>query len=138
MIIFLNVAFVIVCISLIVVVLLQRGKGAEIGAVFGGGGGATVFGSRGPATFLTKLTTVLAVLFMVLSGALYYLGQQGAHSSLFNQPAKTSQTKKAPPSPFTESAPAKPAPQAEKPSGSSGFKEVKPPPPAKTGQPPKP
>ena len=52
--IFLTVLHVMVCLFLIVVVLLQRGKGAEIGAVFGGGAGATIFGSRGAGNFLTR------------------------------------------------------------------------------------
>ena len=46
---------VIVCFFLVAVVLLQRGKGAQVGAVFGGGGGATMFGSRGAGNFLTLI-----------------------------------------------------------------------------------
>ena len=64
---FLTVVHVMTCIILVVVVLLQRGKGAEIGAVFGGGASSTVFGARGAGNFLTKLTTVAAVVFMVSS-----------------------------------------------------------------------
>ena len=60
--------FVFVCVALIVVVLLQSGKGASLaGALGGGGGGQAVFGGRGAATFLTKLTTWLATLYMVLA-----------------------------------------------------------------------
>ena len=62
-----TVLHVIVCIFMIAVILLQRGKGAEIGAVFGGAGSSTVFGSRGAGNFLTKLTTASAVIFMVTS-----------------------------------------------------------------------
>jgi preprotein translocase subunit SecG len=51
----------------VVVVLLQHGKGADIGAVFGGGASTTVFGSRGAGNFLTRLTTGAALLFMVTS-----------------------------------------------------------------------
>jgi len=54
------------------VVLLQRGKGAEIGAVFGGGASSTVFGSRGAGNFLTKITTGAAITFMCTSMALAY------------------------------------------------------------------
>ena len=68
------VVHVLVSIFLIAVVLLQRGKGAEIGAVFGGGGGSTVFGSRGAGNFLTKLTTGAVVLFMLTSITLSYFG----------------------------------------------------------------
>ncbi len=57
---------VLVCLFLIFVVLLQRGKGAEMGAAFGGSS-QTLFGSRGASTFLSKLTTVSAVLFMITS-----------------------------------------------------------------------
>jgi preprotein translocase subunit SecG len=66
-----------------VVVLLQRGKGAEVGAVFGGGAGATVFGSRGAGNFLTRLTTGAAVTFMVTSLSLAYLAQDRGADSLF-------------------------------------------------------
>ena len=57
----------IVCLFLICVILLQAGKGADIGAAFGAGGSQTVFGPRGAATFLTKVTTVVAILFIVTS-----------------------------------------------------------------------
>ncbi len=83
--IFLTVLHVMVCVVLIVVVLLQRGKGAEIGAVFGGGGGSTVFGSRGAGNFLTKLTTGAAVIFMLTSLSLAYFAQQGDQSTLFDE-----------------------------------------------------
>lgn len=60
--------FVFVCTALIIVVLLQSGKGASLaGALGGGGGGQAVFGGRGAATFLSKLTTWLAALYMVLA-----------------------------------------------------------------------
>ena len=63
----LAVVHVVIALGLILVVLLQSGKGADIGAAFGGGSSQTVFGGRGAATFLSKLTTILAVLFMVMS-----------------------------------------------------------------------
>jgi preprotein translocase subunit SecG len=83
--IFLTVVHVMVCLVLIVVVLLQRGKGAEIGAVFGGGAGSTVFGSRGAGNFLTKLTTGAAVIFMLTSLSLAYFAQEGGESTLFEE-----------------------------------------------------
>lgn len=55
-----------ICAFLIIVILLQAGKGADIGAVFGGGS-QTVFGSRGPATFLSKMTAGVAIAFIVTS-----------------------------------------------------------------------
>ncbi|MDJ0850228.1 MAG: preprotein translocase subunit SecG [Myxococcota bacterium] len=77
------VIHVLVSIFLIAVVLLQRGKGAEIGAVFGGGASSTVFGSRGAGNFLTKLTTISAVIFMLTSLSLSYVWTQGAEDRLF-------------------------------------------------------
>jgi preprotein translocase subunit SecG len=79
----LTVLHVIVCIFLIAVVLLQRGKGAEMGAVFGGGASSTVFGSRGAGNFLTKLTTGSAIVFMLTSLTLSYISTQGSGERLF-------------------------------------------------------
>jgi preprotein translocase subunit SecG len=62
----LTVIHIIVCLFLIAVVLLQSGKGAEMGAAFGGSS-QTLFGSRGAASFLSKMTTVAAVVFMLTS-----------------------------------------------------------------------
>ena len=56
---------VIVCVILVLVVLLQSGKGADLAGAFGGGATQTAFGSRGPASFLSRMTTVAAVLFML-------------------------------------------------------------------------
>ncbi len=63
---------VLACIALIMIVLLQRGKGADLGAAFGGSS-QTVFGSQGAGGFLTKMTTAVAVLFMLTSLGLAYL-----------------------------------------------------------------
>jgi len=78
------IVHVIVCIVLIAVVLLQRGKGAEIGAVFGGGASSTVFGSRGAGNFLTKLTTASAIIFMATSMSLSYVWTQDSEDRLFS------------------------------------------------------
>ncbi len=88
----LTVLHVVVCIFLIAVVLLQRGKGAEIGAVFGGGAGSTVFGSRGAGNFLTKLTTGSAVVFMLTSLSLSYLWTQASGERLFEDSAVIEET----------------------------------------------
>jgi preprotein translocase subunit SecG len=69
--IFVTALHVIVCIILILVILLQAGKGANMGAAFGGSS-QTVFGSSGPASFLGKMTTVVAILFMLTSLTLSY------------------------------------------------------------------
>ena len=69
----LTVIHVIVCVFLIVVVLLQSGKSADIAAAFGGMGSQTAFGPRGAATLLSKATTASAVIFMVTSISLTIL-----------------------------------------------------------------
>lgn len=69
------IVHVIVCLILIGVVLLQAGKGAEMGAAFGGSS-QTVFGSRGAATFLSKLTVGAAVVFMLTSLTLSILSEE--------------------------------------------------------------
>ncbi len=61
------VVHVIVALFLVLVVLLQTGKGANMGSAFGGGSSQTLFGSSGAGNFLTKLTTVAAILFMITS-----------------------------------------------------------------------
>ena len=71
-----------VCVSLVIVVLLQQGKGADIGAVFGGSS-QTVFGSSGAGNFLTKLTSGLAVVFFATSIFLAYASTRRATGSLF-------------------------------------------------------
>jgi preprotein translocase subunit SecG len=58
---------VIVCVILVLVVLLQSGKGADLAGAFGGGATQTAFGSRGPASFLSKMTTAAAIVFMLTS-----------------------------------------------------------------------
>ena len=64
---------ILVCVLMIMVILLQTGKGASMGAAFGGGSSQTVFGSAGPVGFLNKLTTVIAVVFMLTSLVLAFL-----------------------------------------------------------------
>lgn len=76
---FLVVLHVMACLVLILVVLLQRGKGSDVGAALGGGGSNTVFGSRGAGNFLTKLTTGSAIIFMVTSLSLAYSGNQATN-----------------------------------------------------------
>jgi preprotein translocase subunit SecG len=66
-----TIVHVIACIVLILVVLLQAGKGASMGAVFGGSS-QTLFGSSGPGTFLGKMTTAVAIIFMLTSLSLSY------------------------------------------------------------------
>jgi len=75
---------VMACLFLIVVVLLQTGKGADMGAVFGGGS-QTLFGSSGAGNFLTKLTTGIAVMFMLTSLILTYGRSRSASDSLLQR-----------------------------------------------------
>ena len=74
------IVHVFICFLMIGAILLQSGKGAEIGAAFGGSS-QTVFGSRGPANFLSKLTVVVAAVFMVTSLSLAILAKQRNVSS---------------------------------------------------------
>ena len=101
------VIHILVCLSLIGIVLIQGGKGAEVGAAFVAGGSGTVFGATGGQSFLSKLTTGAAVIFMLTSLALaIFWGQPGSSSVMPDQVAPTS----APASmPIQDAAPATPA-----------------------------
>ncbi|MGH8273411.1 MAG: preprotein translocase subunit SecG [Gammaproteobacteria bacterium] len=67
-------------IVLVVLILLQQGKGADAGAAFGSGASGTVFGARGSGSFLSRTTGVLMALFMILAVVMAWLGQHGAAS----------------------------------------------------------
>jgi len=69
---------VLVSVSIVGLILLQQGKGADAGAAFGGGSSATVFGSQGSGNFLSRATAVLAAIFFVTSLSLAYLAKTGA------------------------------------------------------------
>jgi preprotein translocase subunit SecG len=79
---------VVVCFALILIVLLQAGKGAEMGAAFGGAS-QTIFGSSGAVGFLTKLTTVAAVIFMITSLLLAFTSSRRASSIMKASPARS-------------------------------------------------
>ena len=70
------IAQILICVALVALVLLQQGRGADAGASFGGGSSGSLFGSRGPASFLSKLTAGLAALFFANSLALAYISSQ--------------------------------------------------------------
>lgn len=72
------ILLVLVSLALIGLVLLQQGKGANAGAAFGGGGANSVFGAVGPANFLQRLTTWLAVLFFAITFGLAYIASERA------------------------------------------------------------
>lgn len=67
---------ILICIALVSIVLLQQGRGADAGASFGGGSSGSLFGARGPASFLSKVTAGLAALFFANSLALAYIAGQ--------------------------------------------------------------
>ena len=90
---------VIVCLFLIIVVLLQSGKSADIAAAFGGMGSQTAFGPRGAATLLSKATTWAAVIFMLTSITLSIFASKRAGSSSVLQNLKTQPAKSAPQNP---------------------------------------
>ena len=97
---------VLACIFLIVVVLLQTGKGADIGAVFGGGS-QTLFGSGGAGNLLTKLTTGTAITFMITSLVLSYGARRSPNASLFDKlPAAEAPTAESDAAPAAQNAPA--------------------------------
>jgi preprotein translocase subunit SecG len=77
---------VVVCFILIMVVLLQSGKAADLAGAFGGGGSQTALGSRGAATVLTKATTIAAILFMLTSLGLALYGSRRGGSVLESVP----------------------------------------------------
>ncbi len=82
---------ILVCFALILIVLLQAGKGAEMGAAFGGAS-QTIFGSAGAMGFLSKLTTVAAVIFMITSLVLTYSSTKRASTVVKEKPAQTAPT----------------------------------------------
>ena len=75
----LNILFVLVAIAMVVLILMQRGSGAAAGSGFGGGASATVFGSRGSSSFLSKATKWLAIVFFIITLAMaWYATKQAA------------------------------------------------------------
>jgi len=125
---FLVTVHVLVCFALIIIVLLNAGKGADVGAVFGGS--QAMFGGEGPASFMNKLTAGVAIAFMVTSMVLALMASRGSTTSVVEEtpvapitaPAATSNpddlqkamdemaTKTPPAEPAEAGAPAAPAP----------------------------
>src|SRR3989338_11597109 len=96
-----------ICVFLIGLILLQAGKGADIGAAFGGAS-QTVFGGRGPATFLSKLTTIAAVLFLITSISLAHQSKKLKIESVIDT-VPAADTASAPAAPETTAPAGKPA-----------------------------
>jgi len=100
---------VVVCLFLIIVVLLQSGKGSDIAAAFSGQGSQTAFGPRGAATALSRATTWSAILFMVTSLSLGVMSLRQGPKSIFQNDKAPAQTV-VPPPPASTTMPATPAP----------------------------
>lgn len=122
-----------VSLALIVIVLLQSGKGAEMGASFGSGGSQSVFGAGGGNTFMSKLTTSAAIIFMLTSLTLAYLGGKTGSSSIM--PSKSAATKPAtlpgkpttpPTTPMGTTGPAQPGAPSPQGAATPGQKVVTP------------
>src|SRR5207302_10951221 len=111
MIIAVTIIHVIVSIGLILVVLLQTGKGAEVGAVFGGSS-STIFGSSGAGNFLTRLTTGMAIVFMITSLTLGYFAGKKPTSTIFDSRSPVTE-------PHQTAPPPAPTQQQTAPSGSA-------------------
>jgi preprotein translocase subunit SecG len=107
------IVHVIACFLMIGAILLQSGKGAEIGAAFGGSS-QTVFGSRGPANFLSKFTVVVAIVFMMTSLGLAILAKERTFSSTVIDLKKKDTSESAPASPSST-----PAAPTDKPASDS-------------------
>ncbi|MEN6310924.1 MAG: preprotein translocase subunit SecG [Acidobacteriota bacterium] len=108
---FIIIVHVVVCIILILAVLLQSGKAADLAGAFGGTGSQTEFGTRGSATVLSKVTTAAAIVFMLTSLGLYIMSAKGTSSVVSSGPVPAAAAKTEP----KTQAPAaqQPAPQAE-------------------------
>ncbi|MFO7558796.1 MAG: preprotein translocase subunit SecG [Desulfobacterales bacterium] len=103
-----------VCIALIMIVLLQTGKGADMGAAFGGGGSQTLFGTTGASTFLSKATTVAAVVFMVTCFLLAYMSSNRQAASIMEN-EKPAIEETVPGQQTASEIPVAPAPNGDKP-----------------------
>jgi preprotein translocase subunit SecG len=125
------IVHVIVCLFLIIVVLLQSGKAADLAGAFGGMGSQTAFGPRGSATLLSKATTISAILFMLTSLSLSILATRnaGLGTSVLESAPKTAVPKTAPPPTIPGQVP------GQAPAGNPGTTVPLPMPPASQQQP---
>lgn len=115
----LNIVHVIISVILVAIILVQAGKGASVGAMFGGGGAQTLFGGRGPATFFQKFTTVMALLFLTTSVGLARIAKEDRSESVIGTVPPAAESVPAPtdaaPAPTPE--PAAPQEAAPEPAG---------------------
>ncbi|BET42228.1 MULTISPECIES: preprotein translocase subunit SecG [Atlantibacter] len=103
------VVFLIVAIGLVGLIMLQQGKGADMGASFGAGASATLFGSSGSGNFMTRMTAILATLFFIISLVLGNLNSnktsKGSEWDNLNAPAQTEKVQDAAPAKPTSDIP---------------------------------
>ncbi|WOI81214.1 preprotein translocase subunit SecG [Citrobacter braakii] len=103
------VVFLIVAIGLVGLIMLQQGKGADMGASFGAGASGTLFGSSGSGNFMTRMTAVLGTLFFIISLVLGNMNSnktnKGSEWESLSAPAKTEQTQPAAPAQPTSDIP---------------------------------
>jgi preprotein translocase subunit SecG len=119
---------VLVCIILIIAVLLQSGKAADLAGAFGGVGSQTAFGPRGAATLLSKVTTIGAVVFMLTSMGLWILSAKGDRSVVSGEketPAAAQTQTETPPPAEAEKAAVAPATEAQQPEAQKKQPETK-------------
>tara|TARA_B100001057_G_scaffold74728_1_gene69274 strand:+ start:2671 stop:2982 length:312 start_codon:yes stop_codon:yes gene_type:complete len=86
MIIFLTITSVILAIVIIILVLLQQGKGSDLGSAFGGGSSNSMFGALGPSDFLGKITYIIVAIWLILSLALAYVLKNENTETIFDDP----------------------------------------------------
>jgi preprotein translocase subunit SecG len=103
----LTVIHVLVCVFLVIVVLLQSGKAADLAGAFGGMGSQTAFGPRGAATVLSKATTIAALLFMLTSISLGVMASRTSGTGTSVLERQTAPAKPTPAAPAQQQAPAK-------------------------------
>jgi len=118
------IVHIVVCLILIMAVLLQSGKAADLAGAFGGAGSQTEFGTRGQASLLSKVTTGAAIVFMLTSLGLWILSAKGANSVVGGEKAPAQTTTPAP------AAPAKPVEKKQEQAQQPGQKTAAENPPA--------
>lgn len=130
---FLIVIHILLAVGLIGLILLQHGRGADAGAAFGSGASATVFGARGSGSFLSRLTTVLAIAFFANSLALAYLSANMEQAPALmdriqseQQPAPAEEATEAPADVPLISGPESDAPAADVPADEAPASDVPP------------
>ena len=119
-----TILHVLTCLCLVAIVLLQQGKGADMGVALGGGASNTVFGARGAGNFLTKLTTGAAIIFMITSLTLSRMTGSSGVEDILSAPAI-----EVPAEPDPAELPESTFPEAEalEEEAPSGFEAIEPP-----------